>query len=96
MERLQGLLGIVAILGLLILFSRARKQINWRTLGVGLALQVLLSLLVLKWSVGFNAMKSVSKGLQKLTDFTNEGTDFVLVPSLALKTPLFLPSTCCR
>ncbi|AER69978.1 Nucleoside transporter [Corynebacterium pseudotuberculosis] len=77
MERLQGLLGIVAILGLLILFSRARKQINWRTLGVGLALQVLLSLLVLKWSVGFNAMKSVSKGLQKLTDFTNEGTDFV-------------------
>lgn len=77
MERLQGLLGIVAILGLLILFSRARKQINWRTLGVGLALQVLLSLLVLKWSVGFNAMKSVSKGLQKLTDFTNEGTSFV-------------------
>ncbi|APB11764.1 transporter [Corynebacterium pseudotuberculosis] len=76
MERLQGLLGIVAILGLLILFSRARKQINWRTLGVGLALQVLLSLLVLKWSVGFNAMNSVSKGLQKLTDFTNEGTDF--------------------
>lgn len=77
MERLQGLLGVVAILGLLILFSRARKQINWRTLGVGLALQVLLSLLVLKWSVGFNAMKSVSKGLQKLTDFTNEGTSFV-------------------
>ncbi|ADK29786.1 NupC/NupG family nucleoside CNT transporter [Corynebacterium pseudotuberculosis] len=77
MERLQGLLGIVAILGLLILFSRARKQINWRTLGVGLALQVLLSLLVLKWSVGFNAVKSVSKGLQKLTDFTNEGTAFV-------------------
>lgn len=77
MERLQGLLGIVAILGLLILFSRARKQINWRTLGVGLALQVLLSLLVLKWSVGFNAMKSVSKDLQKLTDFTNEGTSFV-------------------
>ncbi|STC81146.1 NupC/NupG family nucleoside CNT transporter [Corynebacterium ulcerans] len=77
MERLQGLLGIVAILGLLILFSRARKQINCRTLGVGLALQVLLSLLVLKWSVGFNAMKSVSKGLQKLTDFTNEGTSFV-------------------
>ncbi|QGX58746.1 NupC/NupG family nucleoside CNT transporter [Corynebacterium pseudotuberculosis] len=77
MERLQGLLGIVGILGLLILFSRARKQINWRTLGVGLALQVLLSLLVLKWSVGFNAVKSVSKGLQKLTDFTNEGTAFV-------------------
>lgn len=62
---------------MLILFSRNRRQINWRTLGVGLALQVVLSLLVLKWSVGFQVMKSVSQALQKLTDFTNEGTSFV-------------------
>ncbi len=62
---------------MLILFSRNRRQINWRTLGLGLALQVVLSLLVLKWSVGFQVMKSVSQALQKLTDFTNEGTSFV-------------------
>lgn len=37
----------------------------------------MLSLLVLKWSVGFQVMKSVSQALQKLTDFTNEGTSFV-------------------
>ncbi|WP_034649542.1 NupC/NupG family nucleoside CNT transporter [Corynebacterium vitaeruminis] len=77
MARFQGLLGIIAILAVLILFSRNRRQINWRTLGVGLALQVVLSLLVLKWSVGFQVMKSVSQALQKLTDFTNEGTSFV-------------------
>lgn len=77
MARFQGLLGIIAILAVLILFSRNRRQINWRTLGVGFALQVVLSLLVLKWSVGFQVMKSVSQALQKLTDFTNEGTSFV-------------------
>lgn len=77
MERLQGLLGIIAILGILIIFSRARTQIKWRTLGVGLALQALLALLVLKWSVGFEAMKSVAGALEKLTEFTNEGVAFV-------------------
>ncbi|MBP3088094.1 NupC/NupG family nucleoside CNT transporter [Corynebacterium sp. sy017] len=77
MERFQGLLGIIAILAILIVCSRSRRNINWRTLAVGLALQVVLSLLVLKWTVGFKAMESVSKGLEKLTEFTNEGTSFV-------------------
>lgn len=77
MERFQGLLGIALIFALLIGLSRARGRINWRTLGVGFALQIVLSLLVLKWSVGFNAMKGVAEALGKLTEFTNEGTSFV-------------------
>ena len=77
MERFQGLLGIALIFIILIGFSRARTRINWRTLAVGFALQIILSLLVLKWSVGFNAMKAVADGLGKLTEFTNEGTSFV-------------------
>lgn len=77
MERLQGLLGIIAILGILIMFSRARGQIKWRTLGVGLALQAVLALLVLKWEPGFEAMKAVAGALEKLTEFTNEGVEFV-------------------
>lgn len=77
MDRLQGLLGILVIFGLLILFSRHRNRINWRTLGVGLVLQVAFALLVLKWDVGYRALKSVAEGLEALTDFTNEGTKFV-------------------
>ena len=53
MERLQGLLGIILIFGVAITFSKHRKSINWRTLGVGLGLQVLFALLVLKWEPGF-------------------------------------------
>lgn len=77
MERLQGLLGIVLILGIVVLFSKNRKAINWRTLGVGLLLQAVFALLVLKWEPGFAALKATAGFIQKLIDFTNEGTSFV-------------------
>ena len=43
---------------------------------MGLALQVAFALLVLKWDVGFQALIKVSEGVQKLSDFTNDGTSF--------------------
>ena len=77
MERFQGSIGILVIFALIYAFSRARQHIRWRTLGVGLALQVAFALLVLKWDVGFQALIKVSEGVQKLSDFTNDGTSFV-------------------
>lgn len=77
MERFQGLLGILIIFALIFLFSRARTHIRWRTLGVGLALQVAFALLVLKWDVGFQVLVNISEGVEKLSDFTNEGTSFI-------------------
>ncbi|APT92173.1 transporter [Corynebacterium phocae] len=77
MERFQGLIGIVLILALLLSLSNAKRHINWRTLGVGLGLQVLFALLVLKWEPGFHGLKAVAGALEKLIDFTNEGTSFV-------------------
>jgi len=77
MERLQGLLGILAILAVIYVLSSSRKNIKWRTIGVGLALQIVFCYLVLAWEPGFKALEAVSHGLTKLTDFTNEGTSFV-------------------
>ena len=77
MERLQGLLGILAILAVIYVLSSSRKDIKWRTIGVGLALQIAFCYLVLAWEPGFKALAAVSHGLTKLTDFTNEGTSFV-------------------
>lgn len=77
MDRLQGLLGIAVILGIIVVLSRSRRHINWRTIGMGLVLQVAFAFLVLAWEPGFKALEAVSHGLTKLTDFTNEGTQFV-------------------
>ncbi|GAB2512526.1 Nucleoside permease NupX [Corynebacterium atrinae] len=80
MDRFQGLIGIALIFAVVILLSSNRKKINWRTLGVGLAMQVIFALLVLKWEPGFAALKWTADGIQKLIDFTAEGTSFVFGP----------------
>ena len=77
MDRLQGLLGIILVIGFAIAISKNRKAINWRTLGVGLLLQAVFALVVLKWEPGFQALKSVAGAIEKMIDFTNEGTSFV-------------------
>ncbi len=77
MDRFQGLIGIIIIFAVLIAASSARKEIKWRTLGVGLALQICFALVVLKWELGFRALKAVSNAVEKLIEFTNEGTSFV-------------------
>ena len=44
---------------------------------MGLALQVGVALLILKWETGYEALKWVSDLIQKLISFTNEGVMFV-------------------
>lgn len=45
---LRGLLGLAFILGLAVALSSDRRAINWRTVGVGLGLQLLFAVFVLK------------------------------------------------
>ena len=47
---LRGLLGIVVILGIALLFSNNRRKVNWRMVGAGLLLQIVLAVLILKGS----------------------------------------------
>lgn len=77
MDRFQGMLGIAAILAAIVVLSSHRTKIKWRTLAVGLAMQVIFALLVLKWEPGFQALRGTANAVQKLIDFTDEGTSFV-------------------
>ncbi len=47
---LRGLLGLVAILGIAFAFSSNRRQVNWRTIGAGLLLQLVFAVIILKGS----------------------------------------------
>jgi concentrative nucleoside transporter, CNT family len=49
---LRGLLGLAAILALAFLVSNNRGRVPWRTVAVGLAIQVAFAALVLGWSAG--------------------------------------------
>ncbi|VEH07047.1 putative sodium/nucleoside cotransporter [Corynebacterium kutscheri] len=80
MDRFQGLIGIVLIFAIIFGFSSARGRIKWRTLGMGFALQISFAVIVLSWDPGFKALEWVSHQIQKLIDFTAEGTSFVFGP----------------
>lgn len=75
---LRGLLGMVALLGIAFLFSSNRKGINWKTIGIGIAIQLILAVGVLK--VGFikAGFEFVGSLFVKVLDFTRAGSEFLL------------------
>lgn len=77
MSQFQGLLGLLLIYALCILISRHRGRINWRTLGIGLALQVAFAFLVLKWEPGTQALNWFASQIAALIGFTSAGTTFL-------------------
>lgn len=77
MDRLVGLIGIALILGIAYLISNNRKAINYRTVGVGLVLQLGLALLVLKFEPGKNAFSYLGAIVTQVLSFADRGADFV-------------------
>lgn len=90
MERLQGLLGVVLILGIMVLLSKHRTRINWRIIGAGLGLQALTGFLVIKWEPGAKALEGFSAGVTKIIDYTHAGTTFVFGPLVDLNQTGFI------
>lgn len=80
MQNLTGLLGIVLILGVAYAFSNNRKAINYRTVGVGISLQFLLALFILKTNVGKNIFATLGQWVTRIIDFSNDGAMFVFGP----------------
>jgi concentrative nucleoside transporter, CNT family len=80
MERFTGLLGIVFILGIAWFFSNNRKAINYRTVGVGLLLQAILAIFILKTAPGKWLFKFIGDGVTKVIDFSQKGAEFVFGP----------------
>ena len=77
MERFHGVIGIIFILGLAYLFSNNKKKINYRLVGTGLTLQVIIAILVLRVSPVQHFFEFLGKGMQKIEQFAKVGVDFV-------------------
>ena len=77
MERFTGLLGIVLILGVAFLMSNNRKAINYRTVGVGLLLQVVLAVFILKTAIGQSIFQWLGDAINTLLGQADKGAIFV-------------------
>ena len=99
MERFTGIIGIVIILLLAYLWSNNRKAINYRLVIIGLLLQILLAIFILKVPIGQEIFYWLGKAINKLLDFSKEGANFVfgdltkvtqILPEGMVKSGIFL------
>lgn len=77
MDRFTGLIGIVLILGIAFALSDNRKAINYRTVGVGLALQFGLAVFVLKTDLGQQVFNYLGYLVNKTLENADKGAAFV-------------------
>ena len=88
MARLTGVLGIVAILLFAYLFSTDRKAIRLKTIAVGLSLQFVFAVLVLRVGLGVRVMTVVGDAVDRLLSYSFAGSQFVF-GELGVKTSKF-------
>ncbi|MEX1132851.1 MAG: nucleoside transporter C-terminal domain-containing protein [Flavobacteriales bacterium] len=74
---LRGLLGMASIIAIAWLFSAKRKQVDWRVVGIGLTIQLVLALCILYVPAVQFAFEFVGKIFVKVLDFTRIGSEFL-------------------
>ena len=80
MDRFFGIFGIILIFGLAYLLSNNKKAINYKTVGTGFALQVLIAVFIFKVPIGRTIFLNLGLFIQKILDFAKEGGAFVFGP----------------
>ena len=74
---LRGALGIFILLGICYVLSSARNKINWRLVGMGMTLQIVLALLVLKVPFVNVAFDWIASMFEKTLRFSEAGAAFL-------------------
>ena len=80
MNRLFGIIGIALIFLFAYAISNNKKAINYKTVGTGFALQVLLALFIFKVPLGRALFMNIGLFVQKILDFALDGGAFVFGP----------------
>ncbi|MDR1950906.1 MAG: Na+ dependent nucleoside transporter [Bacteroidales bacterium] len=75
---LHGILGMFTLLLIAYLFSTNRRKINWKQVGIGLTLQILLALGILYVAPIRYLFEIVGKFFVVVIDFTQAGSGFLL------------------
>lgn len=73
----RGVLGMITLIFIAFLFSSNKKAINWRTVGIGLAFQLLIAFGVLKVPFIQKGFDFVGQVFVSILDFTRAGSKFL-------------------
>lgn len=73
----QAFAGIFCFFGIVAMFSSNLRAVNWRTIGWGIVLQVILAVLVLKVPAVHQGLQEVKNVVVHFIDFSDKGAEFV-------------------
>ncbi len=73
----RGLLGMVSLIFIAFLFSSNRRAINWKTVGIGLLLQLVIAVGVLKVNFIKTIFEFIGKGFIEILSYTQAGSEFL-------------------
>jgi CNT family concentrative nucleoside transporter len=91
-ERLVGILGMAAMIGIAWLISTNRAKVSWRLVFMGVVLQVVFALLVLKTGVGQALFDGANQVFIKLLGFTRDGASFIFGNLVSNNVPIGIPT----
>ena len=74
---MRGLLGMIVIIAIAWIFSANRKAISWKVVGIGLSMQALLAIGVLKVSFVQSFFEFIGGIFIKVLAFTGDGSKFL-------------------
>ncbi|MEJ2162798.1 MAG: nucleoside transporter C-terminal domain-containing protein [Robiginitalea sp.] len=83
----RGLLGMTVLLLISVAFSSHRRRINWKTVGIGLGLQLLLAVGVLKVPAVQWVFNLLGEFFNNVLEFTMAGSSFVFGNLMDLDNP---------
>ncbi|MEQ5792547.1 Na+ dependent nucleoside transporter [Muricauda sp. NFXS6] len=84
---LRGALGMAVLVFISFLFSSNRRAINWKTVGIGLALQLLLAIGILKVPSIQLIFDLLGKFFNEILNFTLAGSEFMFGNLIDLSNP---------
>lgn len=74
---LRGMIGMVFLIFIAFLFSANRKAINWKTVGIGLTIQIIIAIGVLKIAFVQSVFEGIGRIFVSILDFTRAGSEFL-------------------
>ncbi|MGH1364612.1 MAG: NupC/NupG family nucleoside CNT transporter [Calditrichia bacterium] len=76
-DYLFGAMGLVVLLSIAFAFSTNRKSVDWYVVAVGLTLQILFALFVIRTPWGAAVFDSIAGVFVQIINFTTEGSKFI-------------------
>lgn len=81
----KGILGMISLLALAYLFSSNKKAINWKTVGIGVFVQLILAVGILKIGFVQYFFDIVGRIFTEILNFTRAGSIFLLGDMMDIK-----------